>query len=376
MDRQASWIDRTEDLEEALSGLGNGPLAIDTEADSLHHYPEKVCLIQLSFGDRDYLVDPLAEISLDPLAERLADRSILKILHGADYDLRMLHRGFGMTFAGLFDTMIAARIVGETRFGLAALLEQHFGVPLDKKFQRADWSKRPLTPEMARYAAMDTHYLIALQSTLASRLEALGRSGWAAEEFERLEGIRSAPRTDSDQGFRRVKGSGRLERKKMAVLRELWALRETYALHLDRPPFRVLNDERLLELTENPPRRMTELETMKRLPRPWRHGRRARELLDAIRTGLDMPSERWPRRSKGGRGRSSTKVCDERLAAIREHRDRIAGELGLEPSLVGPRAVLEEIVDRMVSGEDPAATPDLRRWQWKLLAPAAETRPG
>ena len=217
MDRQASWIDRTDALENALSDLGKGPLAIDTEADSLHHYPEKVCLIQLSFGARDYLVDPLAEVSLEPLAERLRDGSIVKILHGADYDLRMLHRGFGVTFTGLFDTMIAARIIGETRFGLAALLEQFFDVPMDKKFQRADWSIRPLTPEMARYAAMDTHYLIPLYDKLVARLEELGRRGWAAEEFERLEQIRTAPRAAAEEGFRRVKGAGKLDRRQLAV---------------------------------------------------------------------------------------------------------------------------------------------------------------
>jgi ribonuclease D len=374
MDRQASWIDRTDALENALSDLGKGPLAIDTEADSLHHYPEKVCLIQLSFGARDYLVDPLAKVSLEPLAERLRDGSIVKILHGADYDLRMLHRGFGVTFTGLFDTMIAARIIGETRFGLAALLEQFFDVPMDKKFQRADWSLRPLTPEMARYAAMDTHYLIPLYDKLVARLEELGRRGWAAEEFERLEQIRTAPRARAEEGFQRVKGAGKLDRRKLAVLRELWMLREAHARRLDRPPFRVLHDERLIELGQRLPDQIADLERLDKLPRPWRQGRRADELLAAIRAGLAVKSEDWPARAKGGRNRSAQKTPDERLVAIREHRDKVAEELGLEPSLLGPRAVLEQISERLQSGKDPAATPELRRWQWKLLAPAtAET---
>lgn len=376
MDRQASWIDRTDALESALSGIGKGPLAIDTEADSLHHYPEKVCLIQLSFEGRDYLIDPLAKLSLEPLAERLADRSIVKILHGADYDVRMLHRGFGLTFAGLFDTMIAARIVGETRFGLAALLERHFDIAMNKKFQRADWSTRPLTPEMARYALMDTHYLIRLREKLLGRLDELGRRDWAAEEFERLEQIRWVPRTPADDGFRRVKGAGKLDRRKLAVLRELWALREAHARRLDRPPFRVIHDERLIELVERLPQRMIDLEGLDRLPRPWRQGRGAGELLAAIRTGLAVQAEDWPVRSKGGRTRSPRKTPDERLLAIREHRDKIAEELGLEPSLVGPRAVLEQIVERQKAGKDPAATPELRRWQWDLLAPAAKQTAG
>ena len=376
MDRQATWIARTDALESALSVLRNGPLAIDTEADSLHHYPEKVCLIQLSFEGRDYLVDALAELSLEPLAERLADRSIVKILHGADYDLRMLHRGFGLTFAGLFDTMIAARIIGQTRFGLAALLEQYFDIPMDKKFQRADWSLRPLTPEMARYAVMDTHYLIPLYEKLLARLDELGRRGWAAEEFERLEQIRSAPRASADDGFRRVKGAGKLERRKLAVLRELWTLREAHARRLDRPPFRVLHDERLIELGERLPLRIVDLECMDKLPRPWRQGRRARELLAAIRTGLAVKHEDWPARSKGGRARPASKTPDRRLLAIRDHRDKVAEELGLEPALLGSRAVLEQIVERQKAGKDPSATPELRRWQWELLGPAAERTAG
>jgi ribonuclease D len=376
MDHRATWIDRTDALENALSELGRGPLAIDTEADSLHHYPEKVCLIQLSFGGRDFLVDPLADLSLDPLAERLADASILKILHGADYDLRMLNRGFGITFEGLFDTMVASRILGEARFGLAALLEHYFEIPMDKKFQRADWSLRPLTPEMARYAVMDTHYLIPLHDLLQTRLEGLGRSDWAAEEFERLEQIRAAPKTSTEEGFRRVKGAGKLDRQGLAVLRELWNLRETRACRFDRPPFRILHDERLIELAQRSPRERSEVEGLEKLPRAWRQGSRAQELLEAVGAGLALSSEAWPQRARGGRSRSTQKTPDERFVAIRDHRDRVAEQLGIEASLVGPRALLEQIAERLSSGKDPAGTPELRRWQWELLAPAAEKTPG
>jgi len=376
MDHRATWIDCTDALDSALSGLGPGPLAIDTEADSLHHYPEKVCLIQLSFGAGDFLVDPLADLSLEPLAERLSDASILKILHGADYDLRMLHRGFGVTFAGLFDTMIAARIVGETRFGLAALLEQNFEIPMDKKFQRADWSLRPLTPDMARYATMDTHYLIPLHDLLQARLDELGRSSWAAEEFSRLEQIRTTPRASAEDGFRRVKGAGKLDRRRLAVLRELWNLREAHACRLDRPPFRILHDERLVDLAQRLPGKLTEVEAIEKLPRAWRQGRRAEELLAAVGAGLAVSSEDWPQRARGGRARSSQKTPDERFVAIRDHRDRIAAELGIEPSLIGPRAMLEQIAERLGSGQDASETPELRRWQWELLAPATETTPG
>jgi ribonuclease D len=371
MDIKAKWIDRTVDLEQALETLDAGPLAVDTEADSLHHYPEKVCLIQLSFGGSDYLVDPLAGIDLDPLARVLADPGILKILHGADYDLRMLNRGFGMTFAGLFDTMIAARFLGETKFGLAALLEANFGVAMDKRFQRADWSLRPLTAEMARYASMDTHYLAGLHETLHRRLTELGRLSWAEEEFERLEAIRAAPGQTADEGFRRVKGGGRLERNKLAVLRELWALRETYARKLDRPPFRVFHDDRLIELCERSPTSVGDLAGIQRLPRPWRDGRRARELVEAVRRGLDVPREEWPTRSRSGRSRVPAKNTSPRLDEVKQRRDRAAESLGLEPALLGPRALLEQIAEEMDEGRDPSRLQDLRGWQWELLGEPA-----
>ncbi len=369
-------LESDEQLARVVARIGGGPLAVDTEADSFHSYRERVCLVQLTVGGEDVIVDPLAGVDLRLLGPPLADPAVRTIFHAADYDLRLLQRDHGLEVRGLFDTMIAARLVGEPRFGLAALLERYFDVPLNKKFQRADWSVRPLSSEMARYAAMDTRYLVPLHARLSARLEALGRSGWASEEFERLERIRGVSHGDPDRGFRRVKGSGKLERRKMAILRELWTLRETYARRLDRPPFRILHDERLLELSENPPLRTADLETMKKLPRPWRHGRRARELLAAVRTALELPRDKWPSRGKGGRGRAASKVPDERLAAIRKHRDRVAHELALEPSLIGPRAVLEQIVERLGSGQDPASTPELRRWQWELLAPATEPGPG
>ena len=372
MNTAAEWIDTTDRLERALSALRSGPLAVDTEADSLHHYPEKVCLIQLSLEGRNFLVDPLASLSLDPLAERLRDARLVKVLHGADYDVRMLQRGFGMDCRGLFDTMIAARLTGETRFGLAALLDKHFGVPMDKRFQRADWSVRPLTPEMTHYATMDTHYLAGLYERLDSRLTELGRRAWAQEEFERLEKVRPAPARSAEDGFRRVKGCGKLERRKLAVLRELWTLRESRALELDRPPFRVMHDLVLVALSDVLPVDRTELEAVQGLPRPWRQGRRASHLLEAIHRGLNVPPEAWPARSKKGRTRNPPQAGGARLDALRAHRDHVAAELGLDPALLGPRAVLEQIAARVEEGGDPASVPELRRWQWGLLAPGLE----
>ena len=368
MSASIDWIDRKDALDELLDRLGDGPLAIDTEADSLHHYPEKVCLIQLSDQGQDFLIDPLAELDLQPLFDRLADPSIETVFHGADYDLRMLDRGFDARVCSLFDTMVAARLCGEEKFGLGALLEKHFDVRVDKKFQRADWSQRPLTPEMANYAALDTRHLVALRDLLWERLGALGRQSWASEEFERLETVRAAPPIDPAEGYQRVKGAHKLEGEELAILRELWMLREEMAIAADRPPFRILHDEKLLEIAMRMPSTHDHLHDLSRLPPSWRSGRRARQLLDAVRRGREVAPDERPRRVRGKRPRMPWKN-DPRIATMREIRDRIADKLSLDPGLVAPRSVLEQMLERLEQDSDPSAAPDLRRWQWGLLEP-------
>ena len=184
------WVQDRESLAESTGEIAAGPVAIDTEADSFHHYREKVCLIQVTFGTTTLLVDPLAVTELGPLGAVLEDPAVLKVLHGADYDLRLLDRDHGVRPRNLFDTMIAARLTGERSFGLAPLLASHLDVRLDKKYQLADWSRRPLPPEMAEYAAADTRHLLDLREILADRLTELGRLEWAEEEFGRLESVR------------------------------------------------------------------------------------------------------------------------------------------------------------------------------------------
>ena len=195
-------------------------VALDTEADSLHSYFDKVCLIQMSIPGEDLIIDPLCkirsgEVRRDP--RRIA--SIVKILHGADYDLRILNRDFGFTIANLIDTMVCSQLLGYEAFGLAALLERHFGFKVDKKHQRADWAMRPLPPDMLDYAATDTRHLIALADRLRDELTALGRWEWAVEEFARLEQIRFNEKDADEEPFRRLKGLGALDRRSLAVVR-------------------------------------------------------------------------------------------------------------------------------------------------------------
>jgi len=361
------WIARTETLTGALADVGTGPLAVDLEADSFHHFREKVCLLQLSFSGRDLLVDPLAGVSLEPLRPLLQDRGVAKVMHGADYDLRLLARDHAMDVAGVFDTMIAARLTGERAFGLAALLEKHLGVRLDKSHQRADWSRRPLPPAMAAYAVEDTRHLPELAARLRARLAELGRLPWAEEEFRRQEGVRWVESTDPEP-WRRIKGVSTLAPRELAALREVAALREEIARARDLPLFRVLRDEVAVELARRRPSSPAELGSISGLPRPFLSGAGTAALLSAIARAEALPPGALPEVRRGVRIRVAAEF-EERVKRLREARDRVAEALDLDPALLAPRGTLEAVAARELAGEPPASTPELRGWQAALLLP-------
>jgi ribonuclease D len=363
----AAWIDSTEALAEWTVALDGAPLAVDTEADSFHHYREKVCLVQLSAGDRHALIDPLAAIDLKPLQKWLADASVPKVLHGADYDIRLLARDFGLSVSGLIDTMIAARILGEPAVGLAALLEKYLAVSLDKAHQRADWSRRPLTAAMREYAVEDTRHLVALASILEERLRELGRAPWVAEECARLESVRWRDRRDDDpEPFRRTKGARGLDRAGLARVRELWNWRDAIARRRDVPAFRVLRDETLLVLVKTPPASVGDLTRIGGIASSMIRSPAALELLEAVRRGGSCPEAEYPELRTDVRERLAPAV-EARIARIRTERDRVAQELALDPAVILSRATIEEMAKRWESGDDPWAVSDLRQWQVGLL---------
>lgn len=371
IEQSPHWIRESAQLEALVERAGRGPLALDSEADSLHHYPDKVCLVQLHVGGTGYLIDPLAGLDLSPLAPLLADRGVSKLFHGADYDLRVLHRDFGLEIHGLFDTMVAARLVGEGSFGLAALLERRFGIRLDKKYQRADWSRRPLPAAMVRYAALDTAYLERLASELRGELHRLGRTTWAEEEFRRLEQVRWNDQPDPE-AYRKIKGSAALSRRGLAALRELVALREAEARRRGRPPFKVLNNETLLRVARELPVNGTELAA---LPDSWRQGRFPRLVLDAVAAARALPEQELPeQRSRKRPVRSPGH--EARLRGLCRERDALAHSLGLEPSVLAAKSVLEQVLLALERGEEPDSVPGLRRWQAELLRPTFDRGQG
>src|ERR1044071_7233666 len=345
------WIDQQRPLDLALDRVAaNRVVAVDTEADSLHSYFDKVCLIQISIPGEDFVVDPLRKLDLARFGDVLANRDITKILHGADYDLRILNRDFGFTPANLIDTMICAQLLGYEAIGLAALLERHFGLQLDKSHQRADWAQRPLPRDMLEYASTDTRHLAGLADKLRAELEALGRWEWAVEEFARLEMIRWTER-EEEEPFRRLKGIGGLDRRTLAVVRALYDFRDRLARTADRPPFKIFGNDLILDAAKTKPQKDTDLAKVKALSPGHRH-RFGRDIVRLVREAMALPEEQLPER-----GESKAWL-----------RDKYAAELKVDGSVVAPRHVLAAVAAlRPKSVADLDAVPAMRNWQKRLL---------
>ena len=337
-------------------------LAVDTEAASFHRYLDRVYLLQISSREETAVVDPLATGELGPIGELLQDPAIEVVFHDADYDLRLLNREYGYTAHNLFDTRVAAQLLNEPGIGLAALLEKYLGVRLDKRFQRADWSERPLTPEMLQYAASDTRYLPQLRDILRQRLEERGRLDWAQEEFALLEDIRATATDQIEPGWLKLKGAKALRGRELAILKELWEWRESAARRADRATFRILNNEPMLAMAKNPPTEITALKAIRGVSSD-QADRRGRDLLAAVRRGLELPESDLPRLTRPPR-RGPDLAYEERLERLKSARNRLAQEHDLAPGVVCPNGTLEAIarLDPQTTDQLGSVT-ELRRWQ-------------
>ncbi|MGH7993052.1 MAG: ribonuclease D, partial [Limisphaerales bacterium] len=313
-------------------------LALDTEADSLHAYPEKICLIQITTAGGDELVDPLGKINLDPLLDALNAHEL--IMHGADYDLRLLRKHHEFVPSAIFDTMLAARLLGERQFGLGALVEKWLGAKLDKGLQKADWARRPLPERMETYARKDTHYLKPLADKLTFELQQIGRLAWHQESCARLIMETSQPPLVDVDSVWRVKGSSRLGRPALAVLRALWQWREREAVGANRPPFFILTHEKLVAIAAAAAARRPVEPLVP--PRLAGSPRRLDGLAEAIQTGLRLSADRHPEflRPKSHR---PTEAELNRYRELERRRDARAHKLGIDATLVASRATLGEL---------------------------------
>ncbi|HEY4670906.1 MAG TPA: ribonuclease D, partial [Gemmatimonadaceae bacterium] len=326
-----------------------------------HRFLDRIYLLQLSTRDRSAIIDPLPIGSPAKLGQLLQDPKVEVVFHDADYDLRLVHQDYGWHVNKIFDTRVAAQLLGIKSFGLAALLEQYFDVKLDKKHQRADWSMRPLTPDMLEYAAQDTRYLLQLRDHMKSELERRGRWHWAEEEFSRLEGTRWEAE-ESMEGFLRMKGARDLNRRELAVLREVANWRDTVAAQLDRATFRVMGNEVLLELARRAPRSVSELSAIKGMPKGMIE-RGGADIVAGIRRGMDAPEADLPKFPRGQRW-NKDRDFDDRVSRLKAVRDAAATRLELDPGVLCSRERLENIARSGASTlEDLKSVPDLRQWQ-------------
>lgn len=364
------FIDQTGTAPRQLGALSTAAeIAIDTEGASFHRFVDRVYLLQLSTRDHTMIVDPLAvdATALAPVRALVESSEVETVFHDADYDLRLLQRDYGWQAKRLFDTRVAAQLLGFKSFGLAALLERYFGVKLDKKHQRADWSMRPLLPDMLEYAAQDTMYLLDLRDHLRDELAARGRLEWAREEFTRLETIRWSDE-EPGTGFLRIKGARDLERRELAVLRELAPWRDSVAAELDRATFRVIGNEPLLEIARTHPTSLDDLGRIRGVPRGILE-RRGREILDAVRRGLAVPDAELPKFPRGQRWDRDPDF-DTRVNALKTVRDERSSALDLDPGVLCARERLEAVARRNpASPEELAEVVELRRWQCEVLGP-------
>ena len=327
-------------------------IAVDTEADSLHCYFEKLCLIQLSFDGRDYLVDPLAGFDLSPLAQALADKEI--VLQGADFDLRLLRRSINFVASRVFDTVIAARLLGIREFSLAALVERCVGVTLKKGSQKANWAQRPLPREMAEYAVNDTHYLLPLAHQLEEELQARGRYEWFQQSCRRALEQSAVERMRDEEEAWRISGAGTLPPRAAAILRALWHWRDREAQAADRPPFHILQNHLLLQAAQDFHAGHTP---------DFKHltPRRRRGFLEAAGKALELPESEWPKRLRRV-GVRPTQDSERVVENLRRRRDVVAEELGIDPSFIAAKATMESI-----AADETRTSTLLVPWQRELL---------
>jgi ribonuclease D len=331
-----------DSLVRLVDALASCPVvAVDTESNSLHAYRERVCLVQFSTPAADFIVDPIGLPDLNALAPFFANPAQQKIFHAAEYDIVCLRRDCGFEFANIFDTMSAARTLGWPHVGLAAILGTHFGVTLNKKYQRADWKRRPLTPEQLDYARLDTHYLLALRDRQIQALTESGRGPEAHEEFERLARLRgdTAVAGPDTPAFWRVKGARDLTPAQAAVLQTLFAYREQQAERIDQPPFKVMGEATLMEIARRAPRLLQELQGVPGMT-PDQIRRHGSAVLQAVQQGLDAPGQHAPRVE-----RDSDEVQDryDRLHTWRKER---AKARGVESDVILPRTTLWDLARR------------------------------
>ncbi len=347
MNQEYLWIDQPEPWACCLEVLrATKRFAVDLEANSLHAYREQICLIQVSTENQDYIIDPLSGLDLSGFGALLADPSVEKVFHAADYDMSLLKGLYGWDVRHLFDTMWAGRVLGCTKMGLAGFIEDVFGVELSKKYQKADWAKRPLTPDMLEYAKNDTHYLLRLRDDLERRLREADAFEEAMEIFGSIVDVDPSERIFDPEAFWHIRGVRELPPRGQAVLRSLFIFREEEARRRDTPPFKVINDGMLLRIAQHA---ATERGPVENVPGISDRllGRLGARLQQAVAQGRRDPLPKQPHRPAP---RQSSPGFSQRYEALLEMRKRLARERGVESDVILARRTAVEIAEKNPRG--------------------------
>lgn len=358
------WVDTDAGVLEMLEVLLQQPcVAVDTESDSLYSYFEKVCLLQFSVPGTDYLVDSLAA-DVAPLGELFASPDVQKIFHAAEYDILSLKRDYRFEFDHLFDTMIAARVLGWPRYGLGSIMKEYFNLNLDKRFQRYDWGRRPLDPDALAYARLDTHYLHALREKQLEQLARQNRLREASEAFARLTQLEPTERNFDPADFWRIKRARHLPPPAQGVLQALYIFRDRQARRLNCPPFKILTDSTLVRLAEEQPRTLAALARIKGIS-ALQVRRIGQEIVSTIRCALQAPPPAAPRNH-------TPRPADDvlrRYEQLRQWRNQAANQRGVEPDVILPNSTLMTIAEKGPSSPAELRALDiLGAWQFETYA--------
>jgi ribonuclease D len=365
------WIRTAADLEQLARRLhGEAEIALDTEGDSLHHYPERLALIQIADrAGQAWLIDPLALGTLPALAPLFAGTRPVLVLHAGDNDLAHLKRRYGFTFGAVADTSVAARFLGARALGLDVLLREYLGVELPPSRQKDDWSARPLSEAQERYATADVLHLMPLNDRLVDALKARGRLAWVEEECAALAAEPAPARPDDPEAYARLKGARDLKARELAVLRALWEMREQAALAADRPPFKVLADATLMALTLAGPATVADLGAVPGCT-PRVIGRWGRAILDAVARARALPDDALPVLSRPPRPPSVPAAVRRRIEVLREWRGTAAPQFDLEPGVLLPNRLMRPIAEA-APRDLPALgrVEGVRQWRVEALGP-------
>ncbi len=360
-DVEFTYIDKQAELDELCEHLAKqSEVALDSEADNLHHFETKLCLLQLRFDETIYLLDVTADLYLDRFWELLSGMHL--IMHGSDFDLRLFEEFCGFKAASLFDSMLASQLLGIKRIGLAALLEEHFSVKIPKDSQKSDWSQRPLTPKMLKYAATDVLYLHELRDRLMARIDEVDRGEWLRQRCENQIRIAKTGFPRNDENSWRIAKSDRLDDRGQAAIYELWHWRQNLAKRLDRPPFKVLGNDFIIALAEGVSEGNWEF-VFEGLPMGIQ--RRARQgLKDALRRGVTRDVKSLPQRPPRPERRAPLSQQElDRQDTIKAFRDKLATDFGFDPTLIATRSQVAQLARDL---EDFSG---FLEWQRDLLEP-------